>query len=530
MSDARAQDAALRARPDRVKLRHHVLKVIAGWQKAAKASKGAERAEAIRGEAEAWRLLARWSGRADDKARAEALLAAKVPATEKEANRTSKKVAEESKRDAGPTFLNGVTLDGARLVLKASGDFDAQVERIRLGGKERIYVALSPVVAAREVLGAVRLRMAAVSQARVLQFDPRTVRVVFDVTQGHELAVQVVGGAIELGTQKEVVAQAEEPKEVEPATKTEVDEADPRRVAAKLADALSQLEARQQERVEPRRTLLPQQPSMPWVRVRRVVVDAGHGGKDHGATGVNGVREKDVNLAIAKKLGAKLEKKLGVKVIYTRSSDRFVSLPGRAALANAAEADLFISVHSNASTHKRVHGIETYYLDVTSNRYADRLAQRENGLAVEGTDADPEEVAEEADAARALPPGSLGRDLKLILADLAMRSATAESRRLAGYVQRALISEARTEHKDVKDLGVKHALFYVLLGARMPSILVETGFVSHPTEGRRLASARYQDQVAEAIAAGVVRFVGERERVARRSEGGVGTLASRAAP
>src|SRR5262249_9766507 len=101
------------------------------------------------------------------------------------------------------------------------------------------------------------------------------------------------------------------------------------------------------------------------------------------------------------------------------------------------------------------------------------------------------------------PPGALGRDLRLLLADLAMRSASAESKRLAGHVQSSMIAALRRKNDELRDLGVKHALFYVLLGARMPSILIETGFVTNPTEGKRLADADYQSQLAAAIAQGI---------------------------
>jgi N-acetylmuramoyl-L-alanine amidase len=167
-------------------------------------------------------------------------------------------------------------------------------------------------------------------------------------------------------------------------------------------------------------------------------------------------------------------------------------------------------------------------LNVTGDRYASRLARRENALEEEEGES-PEPGVGAAEDAGELPTGSLGQDLRLILADLAMRSATSESRRLAGFVQGSLVGNLRRQHDDVKDLGVKHALFYVLLGTRMPSVLIETGFVTHATEGRRLASDKYQDEVARSIAQGVLRFVEERERLASRDDGGIGVIA-RAAP
>lgn len=254
------------------------------------------------------------------------------------------------------------------------------------------------------------------------------------------------------------------------------------------------------------------------VRVRRVVIDPGHGGKDTGAIGKAGVREKDVNLSIALALGAALEKRLGVEVIYTRNKDHFITLSRRVQIAHAADADLLISVHANAHKNRKLSGIETYYLNTTSSGYANRLAQRENSQHFDEShlDApDPEESATEAESS-VLPSGALGRDLRLLLADLAMRSATEDSKHLAGLVQSRLVKSASEEHPGVRDLGVKHALFFVLLGARMPSILIETGFLSHPEEERRLGSRAYQRTLAEAIARAVERFAEERNQVAAR--------------
>ncbi len=254
------------------------------------------------------------------------------------------------------------------------------------------------------------------------------------------------------------------------------------------------------------------------VHIRRVVIDAGHGGKDTGAIGKGGTREKDVNLAIAKELARVLREKLGVEVVMTRTKDAYVSLGQRVQAANRADADLFVSVHSNAHRNRKFSGIETYYLNTTSNRYAKRLAAREN--AEEWDEAhldvgDPTEPMRDDDTAE-LPTGPLGQDLRLLLADLAMRSATEESRRLAGLVQSTLVQSLRRASGEVVDLGVKHALFYVLLGSRMPSILIESGFLSHPEEERRLADAAYQRKLAHAVASAIQRYVEDRGQVATR--------------
>ena len=157
-----------------------------------------------------------------------------------------------------------------------------------------------------------------------------------------------------------------------------------------------------------------------------------------------------------------------------------------------AHADLFLSIHCNAARRRKLSGIETWTLNVASNRYAARLAAFEN-----------------ADTGRS------SSDLRLILADLATRANTDDSRDIAQSVQSALVRAMRSRGEKVADHGIKHALFYVLLGARMPAILVETGFISNPVEEARLRGTGRQRATAEAIAAGVREFADGRRRLAQ---------------
>lgn len=231
--------------------------------------------------------------------------------------------------------------------------------------------------------------------------------------------------------------------------------------------------------------------------IRRIVVDAGHGGHDPGAIGPRGVREKDVTLAMARRLARKLER-AGFQVVLTRRDDRTLDLPERTAVANTARGDLFVSLHANAHPRRDRAGVETYFLNVTDDRYAARLAARENGLV---------DVA-----------GGGAPQVTRILSDLDATGSAGPSRRLATLVQRELVSRVRASVGEVRDLGVKHALFYVLLGARMPAVLVETAFVSNRAEERRLQSPRYQDEVAEAVTRAITAFAGrDASRVAARS-------------
>ncbi|RKH37582.1 N-acetylmuramoyl-L-alanine amidase [Corallococcus llansteffanensis] len=227
------------------------------------------------------------------------------------------------------------------------------------------------------------------------------------------------------------------------------------------------------------------------LKVRRVVIDPGHGGHDSGAVGKEGTKEKEVSLAISKKVADGLREK-GLEVVLTRDDDTFIRLEDRAKLANEAHGDLFISVHCNSAATHKLRGIETYTLNTSADRYSIRLAARENASSEKGIS-----------------------DLQFILADLATKANTEESSRLAKSVQHSLVTGLANKYDGIKDLGHKEALFYVLLGARMPAILVETSFLSHAEDEKRLASERYQDEVAKSIVLGVEEFLGDRRRVAK---------------
>jgi N-acetylmuramoyl-L-alanine amidase len=227
------------------------------------------------------------------------------------------------------------------------------------------------------------------------------------------------------------------------------------------------------------------------LKVRRVIIDPGHGGHDTGAIGKNGTREKDVTLAISQKLADELKER-GLDVILTRDDDRYVRLESRAQFANESRGDLFISIHCNSALNSKLHGVETYTLNISADRYSIRLAARENASTEKGIS-----------------------DLQFILADLATKANTGESTRLATQVQKSLVDQLSEDYSGIKDLGTKEALFYVLLGVKMPAILVETSFLSHAEEEARLSSEEYQDAVAQAIAQGVEDFLGDRNRLAK---------------
>lgn len=215
-------------------------------------------------------------------------------------------------------------------------------------------------------------------------------------------------------------------------------------------------------------------------KIRRIVVDPGHGGHDSGAVGPSGTMEKDVVLAIGLKLREMIKEELGLDVVMTRSTDVFIPLEERTAIANKVNADLFVSVHANAALNHNAAGIETYYLSLAKTDKAARLAAKENGTTLEKVSV-----------------------LQAILFDLMANYKLNDSAHLASEVQKSLHKKAHGHYADIKNLGVKQGPFYVLVGATMPSILVETAFLSNAQEEARLITPDYQEMTAEGIMEGI---------------------------
>ncbi|MEM4657798.1 MAG: N-acetylmuramoyl-L-alanine amidase [Candidatus Methanosuratincola sp.] len=220
------------------------------------------------------------------------------------------------------------------------------------------------------------------------------------------------------------------------------------------------------------------------LKVRTVVIDPGHGGHDPGAIGPTGVKEKDVNLAIAKALKQRLEQGGFVeKVVLTRHDDRFIPLEERTAIARKHKADLFISIHCNSSKNRNAQGIETYVLSFTKDPDALAVAARENATNTRGLS-----------------------DLEDILKKYLLSSKIDESINLAEHVQTSLIASLNSHYGKINNKGVKKAPFVVLIGADVPSILIETSFISNPSDEKRLADPEYINKIAEGIVAGVYKY------------------------
>ncbi len=228
-------------------------------------------------------------------------------------------------------------------------------------------------------------------------------------------------------------------------------------------------------------------PTRQTSRIRMIVIDPGHGGKDPGAIGPTGLKEKDVTLAIAKRLKKTLEKRMKCRVAMTRNDDRFMELDERTVIANSLKADMFISIHVNAHKNSRARGVETYFLSPARSKDELATAARENMISLHSDD-------------------EVENDLAYIMSDLANTSKLNESAQLAGSVQHSTIKNMRRSYLGIKDKGVRQAMFYVLWRATMPSVLVETGFITNAKEESRLRKKAYINKMADAIADGVYKY------------------------
>lgn len=311
----------------------------------------------------------------------------------------------------------------------------------------RIYIDLSVATLSPHLKESIPIEAGLLKRVRFGQYAPNTVRIVLDLESIADYKVFPLS--------------------------------DPFRVVIDvLGDAPAHIP--QQEKVSK-----PPSPQPKHTQSFKIVLDPGHGGEDPGAIGPTGLKEKNVVLEIAKRLRKKIKKDLGWEVTMTRRDDRFIPLDERTAIANKVNGDLFVSIHANACTNKRVSGIESFVLGTTTNKDALRLAAKENNIS-------PQKVS----------------DLQIILADLKLNDPTKvlPSRQLAESVQTALVDRLQTRYKQVKDLGVKQAPFIVLMGAEMASILIEVSFISNPREEKRLRDPRYLDALTNAILDGLKKY------------------------
>lgn len=219
------------------------------------------------------------------------------------------------------------------------------------------------------------------------------------------------------------------------------------------------------------------------LKVGRVVIDPGHGGHDQGTQGPRGLLEKELVLDVAKRVGKLIEDRMNAEVVYTRGDDTFIPLEGRTAMANEKKADLFLSIHANSSPISRIEGVETYYLNFTDSKDSLDVASRENASSQKSI-----------------------FELRDIIQKITLHDKAEESKEFAGRIQTALYGFSARNFPASKNRGVKKAPFVVLIGANMPSVLAEIGFLSNPREEVLLKRSDYRQKLAEALFRGISKY------------------------
>ncbi len=340
---------------------------------------------------------------------------------------------------------HGSTAYYSRVVIETTAPIDYGSDFLPAdnGRPQRLYLDLRHARLPPELAGSKKIGDGVLARVRAAQYDPETVRVVLDVERLADYAINTRTDPFRI-----VV-------DVWGKRKPTADNGNHCRTIPSLADQLG-------------------------LQARRIIIDPGHGGRDPGAINRAGMREKDISLRLAQRLAARLKRRGGYEVHLTRTCDTYLPLEERTAIANRLRGDIFVSLHVNSAESPQLAGIETYYLSLAESADEMRAAAAENAVA----------------------NGSLN-ELEAILLDLMMNSKINESARLAAAVQEQMVAGLASRYPAIHDLGVKKAPFIVLIGAKMPAILAEVGFLSNPREAERLADERYLDAVAEQIASGI---------------------------
>ena len=459
-------------------------------------------------------ILAKWK-KSEAKSKAKALLAeldrpaARKPEPKTEPKSEARKKIEEEREaephkgersSPGPATAGGGQLtevrytssdDYTRVVLELSVETKYRYQLLDpMPDKERphrLYVDMPGTKVARTVQPNVQVADGILRNIRSSQKDAETARVVLDFHELQDYKIFYLSNPFRIvidvfAPQAEAKPKVKEREVVEEEPPLPVPLTPKEKLARRKAQKLSP-----KERKKVAEGLLEQL----GLTVHTIMLDPGHGGHDPGARG-NGIVEKDLNLKFAKLLGGMLKEKC-FRVLNTRSKDVFVPLEQRTAMANAQKADLFVSVHVNANPDPSVHGLETYNLNLARNQDAVRVAARENAV-------DPKHIS----------------DLQVILTDLMLHSKRKESADLAHDVQDRAVSRMRPKF-NLGDHGVREAPFYVLMGAKMPSILVELGYLTNRAEAGRLRSEAYLNLLARGIVDGIMAYKRNIERFAGKT-------------
>ncbi|MBN2338379.1 MAG: N-acetylmuramoyl-L-alanine amidase [Acidobacteria bacterium] len=379
-------------------------------------------------------------------------------------------------------------------VTRVTIDLDRKTgySRARLRNPERVYFDLAGADLAEGLADRpIPVGTGHVERIRAGRHSPGAVRVVLDLTSPLEYTVREMGDPFRIEIDLRPPGAAT--RSAEALTPAPPPQAPPPQAAAA---SLTPPPARPaEERTAPAESAAPTAAPrtsrgdrtltrMLGLKIGRIVLDPGHGGHDLGTVGPNGLREKDLTLAIARELKAMLEDELGAHVFLTRDTDVYVSLEERTALANHYRADLFLSIHANSSRHRSTSGVETYYLDFAKNDAEREIAARENASGMLAVS-----------------------ELEDLVKQIAQAEKSAESRELASIMQKRLYTGARRLLPSTKDRGVRRAPFIVLIGARMPSILAEVAFISNPKDEGVLGAADGRKAMARALYDGIVGYM-----------------------
>ncbi|WP_457573499.1 N-acetylmuramoyl-L-alanine amidase [Desulfolithobacter sp.] len=395
--------------------------------------------------------------------------------------------------------------DYTRIVIRASQPVHYSARLLEKEGDKprRLYIDFSQSYIPPRFRSPIPIQDGLLKQVRTGQFNPTTVRVVLDIESISDYKIFSLNDPFRVivdvhGRKKDRVATTDSPATPPPAAVTEGPRglAGNQNVRQEMTDSLSGrspsiitlTDRKKKKPVSRESNNEPGLSSLSLAQqlglgVRRIVIDPGHGGKDPGAM-AHGLKEKNIVLQVARKTREILRQRYGYEVLLTRDRDIYLPLEERTAIANTSNADLFLSIHVNAHPKKSARGIETFYLNLATNTEAMRVAARENATSTHNIS-----------------------DLQDILTDLMKNSKIEESSRLARYVQNSLVNGLKKQQPEVKDLGVKQAPFYVLIGAEMPAILAEISFITNPQEARLLAQPSYLEEIARQIAAGVAQYV-----------------------
>lgn len=330
----------------------------------------------------------------------------------------------------------------------------------------RLYIDFSDSVISPRMDRAVPINDGLLKAARAGQYDPTTVRVVLDIESIEDYKIFPLSDpfriVIDVSGVKKAAASPAQP------------------MLDSSGKEVPQIRQSPAVAPTPDPTLIQQL----GLKVKTIVIDPGHGGKDPGAIGRGGLREKDVTLKLGLMLREKLTREAGARTILTRDADIFIPLEERTAIANSQDADIFVSLHINASPRRAASGIETYILSLSKNEEARRLAARENATSTRSVS-----------------------DLEFILNDLIKTAKTNDSARLAAVVQDNLVDGLKNKYDGIRSHGVKGAPFYVLVGTKMPAILVEVSFISNPEDEKRLNDEAYLREVVEGISSGIMHYI-----------------------